>query len=62
MASRLQETIGHIPPCTVFFIGLCLAVFVFQFLFGGVNESAISAYAVLHQYQFYVWMHYLSEV
>ncbi|KAM7458473.1 hypothetical protein BLSTO_00770 [Blastocystis sp. subtype 1] len=53
MATRLQEFFGSVPPCTVFYTVLCIAVYVVQLLFGGVGACAISAYAVIQQYEFY---------
>lgn len=54
MATRLQEFFGSVPPCTVFYTVLCITVYVVQLLFGGVGACAISAYAVIQQYEFYV--------
>ena len=54
MTTRLEEFFRSVPPCTVFYILLCVVVYVIQLVFGGVDKCAISEYAVIKQYQFYV--------
>ena len=54
MPTRLQEFFGSVPPCTVFYTVLCIAVYVIQLIFGGVGACAISAYTVIHQHEVYV--------
>ena len=53
MASRLQETVGRVPPCTLFYILLCIVCFIVE-LFVGYDPFVINAYLVLHRFQIHV--------
>ena len=53
MASRLVETLGRVPPCTLFFIALCIIIFIIE-LIVGYEPFVISAYYILERYQIHV--------
>ena len=54
MANKFTHFIKSVPPCTLFFITLCIVIYVIQLFFGGVNACAISAYFVIDKLQIYV--------
>ena len=53
MASRLNETLGRVPPCTLFFIALCIIIFIIE-LFIGHEPFVLSAYFILERYHIHV--------
>lgn len=53
MASRLKDALERVPPCTLFFIVLCIIIFIIELIIG-YEPFVVSAYYILVRYQIHV--------